>query len=50
MVKKLSTPTFSVGINSYENFKKELDIWSKMTKIPKKDQALHVHLKLSGKE
>ena len=36
MAEKLVTPTFCSGINVYETFKKELDVWKKITKIPKK--------------
>ena len=50
MAEKLVTPTFCSGINVYETFKKELDVWKKITKIPKKEQALHVLLNLPGKE
>ena len=39
MAEKLPTPTFCTDVNSYETFKKELDIWSKITKIPKKSAS-----------
>ena len=33
MAEKLPTPSFCADVNSYETFKKELDIWSKNYKL-----------------
>ncbi|KAK3874911.1 hypothetical protein Pcinc_020228 [Petrolisthes cinctipes] len=35
--------------SSYENWKKDIDIWCELTDLPKKKQALAIHLSLSGR-
>ena len=46
---KIPTPSYTTGQN-YELFKKEINIWEKITSIEKDKQGLHVLLNLPGKD
>ena len=46
---KIPTPSYTTGQN-YELFKKEINIWEKITSIEKGKQGLHVLLNLPGKD
>ena len=41
-------PKLDDGV-SYENWRKDIEIWCKLTDIPKKKQALAIHLALNGR-
>ena len=38
-----------VGESAYENWRKDIEIWCKLTDLPKKKQALAIHLSLEGR-
>ena len=42
-------PVFDSKSEDYETWKKDIQIWSRLTDIEKKKQALAVHLSLSGR-
>ena len=42
-------PPKFVGECNYENWRKDIEIWCKLTDLPKKKQALAIHLSLEGR-
>ena len=49
MANSIKEPPMLVDDNKYETFKRDVHIWSKLSTLPKKKQALAIHLTLRGR-